>query len=104
MSTKALSPKNLSKRKLRQANREFVYNFLKKNPCVDCKEKDVTVLDFDHTKGNKKLNIARMVSNGTSLSKLKEEIAKCKVRCANCHRRKTAKERKSYKYIRSKEN
>ena len=56
--------------------------------CRDCGELDPIVLDFDHVRGKKVANIAEMcgkVSEKTMLA----EIAKCDVRCANCHRRKT---------------
>ena len=59
--------------------------------CIDCGEKDILVLEFDHVVGNKSMNISEMRSGLYSLKKIAEEIAKCEVRCANCHRRKTAK-------------
>ena len=59
--------------------------------CIDCGEKDRIVLDFDH-QGDKTYNIAAMVHSAISLDKLEEEISKCVVRCANCHRRKIAKD------------
>ncbi len=46
---------------------------------------------------NKKYSIADMRGN-YCLDVVKAEIAKCDVRCANCHRRKTAVER-SYKIL-----
>lgn len=62
-----------------------------KTGCIDCGEKDIVVLEFDH-QGDKKYEIARMIHEAYSLDKLEEEINKCEIRCANCHRRKTAKD------------
>lgn len=70
---------------------QIILHYLEQG-CIDCGEDDIVVLDFDHL-SDKKYNIADMVHNATSLDKLEYEIAKCQVRCANCHRRKTAKER-----------
>ena len=64
--------------------------YLSENPCVDCSEADIVVLQFDHLY-DKKFNVAQMVfSHG--LEKLQEEVTKCEVRCANCHTRKTARD------------
>lgn len=71
--------------------REFVIEHLLKNPCVDCGEGDVIVLEFDHVRGEKIDNVSQLVNVGCGVDKIREEIAKCEVRCANCHRRKTAK-------------
>ena len=86
----------LLKAKLRnQANKKeikaYVWSYLNNNPCVDCGESDPIVLEFDHL-SNKIEDISAMYRNYT-LQKVKTEIGKCQVRCANCHRRKTAKER-----------
>lgn len=69
--------------------RQYIFNYLKNNPCVDCGEKDPIVLQFDHIK-DKKYNISDMKM--MSFEKVDEEIKKCDVRCANCHVRKTAKQ------------
>jgi hypothetical protein len=37
-----------------------------------------------------------MVSRQMSWNAIMKEIAKCEVRCANCHRRRTAKQRGYY--------
>ena len=78
-------------------NRGLVLKHLKAHPCVDCGEPDLLVLDFDHITGNKHGDISRMIRGGTSVERLLAEIAKCVVRCSNCHRRKTAAERGSYR-------
>jgi len=68
--------------------RAFITTHLKANPCVDCGETDAIVLEFDHLK-DKDFNISDAARKGVSIKKLKDEIAKCEVRCSNCHRRKT---------------
>jgi hypothetical protein len=53
--------------------------------CVDCGNSDPRVLEFDHVNG-KTNNISTMVSDKYTWSKILEEISRCEVRCANCHR------------------
>ena len=77
----------------RQRAKEFVLEYLKEHSCVDCGEPDPIVLDFDHVdRTTKEGHISQLVSQGNSLGRIKREIAKCEVRCANCHRRRTAKQ------------
>ncbi len=52
--------------------------------CIDCGIADIRVLHFDHVRGIKIAAISNMMRNA-SFEKLKAEIAKCEVRCANCH-------------------
>jgi hypothetical protein len=86
----------LKRRKQRKIkNQIWMLNYLKKNPC-ECGEDHPAALDFDHIK-NKKFNISRALINGASLKTIKEEISKCVVRCANCHRKKTAEDQGWYK-------
>ncbi len=76
-----------------------VISYLLEHPCVDCGETDVLVLDFDHRDPNTKHDdIGRLVSLGYSWDVIKTEIDKCDVRCANDHRRKTARERNTLRW------
>ena len=68
-------------------NQAYIMAYLKEHPCIDCGEPDIIVLEFDHMRGTKVAEVPRMVVNDPA--ELKAEIAKCDVRCANCHRRKT---------------
>jgi hypothetical protein len=77
---------------LRERNRIYVYDYISQHPCVDCGESDPPTLDFDHVRGEKKYNISKMIYESHSIESIDAEIAKCEVRCANCHRRKTAKQ------------
>jgi hypothetical protein len=85
-----------NRRLYRARNQRLVDEYLDLHPCVDCGEADPVVLEFDHVRGQKKGNVSELVGEGVPRSLLNAEIAKCDVRCANCHRRKTAMQR-SYK-------
>ena len=53
--------------------------------CIQCGEKRTPCLDFHHRQGSDKLgNIGEFRKFG--IQRLKAEIAKCDVLCANCHR------------------
>ena len=82
-----------------QDNQRKLAEYLRSHPCVDCGQIDVRVLEFDHVHGNKSYNIARMISEGFSWSTIEVEIAKCEVRCANCHRIKTGEKNGSWRNL-----
>ena len=67
-------------------NRQLVIEYLKTHPCVDCGNSDIRVLEFDHVRGQKLGNVSHAVHQTWSEEKLLNEIAKCEVRCCNCHR------------------
>ena len=78
------------RKKDRENNRQRVFDYLAEHHCVDCGEIDPIVLDFDHRDGaTKRGSISRLISQ-VSWAVLEREIAQCDVRCANCHRRRTA--------------
>jgi hypothetical protein len=70
-------------------NKRQLFGFLSTHPCVDCGNTDIRVLDFDHVSGEKMENIAVLLAHSAPWSIIVAEIAKCEVRCANCHRIKT---------------
>lgn len=78
--------------------KEAVFNHLSNNPCVDCGETDVLKLEFDH-QARKEFNLGKMtVGRRKSLDTVLQEIAKCLVRCGSCHKAKTHKDNRSWKY------
>ena len=85
-----------TKQKAKAAARAYVLDFLRRNPCVDCGEDDIIVLEFDHLR-DKWRGVSRMVSDGSNISSLAAEIDKCEVVCANDHRRRTALSFGSYR-------
>ena len=78
-------------------NHEFIKGYLATHYCVDCGESDPVVLEFDHVGADKLWEVAHMVRSAYPLHRIKAEILKCEVRCANCHRRKTARDFGWYK-------
>jgi hypothetical protein len=70
-------------------NRARLNEYKATHPCVDCGEADPIVLEFDHVAGKKRMELSRMLTHGCSWETIMSEIAKCVMRCANCHRRKT---------------
>jgi hypothetical protein len=73
-----------------ERNLLHVYDVLRRGACGDCGERDPLVLEFDHI-GAKRDAVTRLAWYGCSLATLDAEIAKCEIRCANCHRRITAR-------------
>lgn len=92
--------------KRRSDNRRKLFEFLMENPCRRCGESDPVVLEFDHIKPkqNRQKSISLLAGSNTSWKKVLEEIKKCQVLCANCHRRKTARQLGWYKSVNKSEH
>jgi hypothetical protein len=72
---------------------ELIVDYLTKNPCVDCGNQDLRVLQFDYRDPLlKRANVVDLMRRGSALSRIREEIALCDVRCANCHSIRTAEQ------------
>jgi hypothetical protein len=80
---KGVAARNRNKTVL--ANRIWMLSYLKQNPCIDCGNTDIRVLEFDHITGQKRNGVGQMLRNGCSLESILSEIDKCEVRCRNCH-------------------
>ena len=73
----------------RNEARRKVLDTLKSAPCTDCGNSYPPVcMDFDHV-GEKLFSIAKARSRGMYWQKVLDEIAKCELVCANCHRVRT---------------
>lgn len=77
--------------------KEQVDEIKKECQCQKCGEKRSYVLDFHHIDpSTKKFSIARMTSNNNHMAEIEQEMEKCIVLCANCHR--------EFHYLEQKEN
>jgi hypothetical protein len=78
-------------RRVREEYAQRLAAYLLEQGCADCGEDDIRVLEFDHNDPAEKLTeVGRLAGVGNSWARVEAEIAKCTVRCANCHRRRTA--------------
>jgi len=84
-------------KKRRKEVHQFIVEYLQLHPCVDCGEGNPVVLEFDHIKGDKKDAVSSLIQRRCSINTIKSEIDKCEIRCANCHRKKTAVDFNWYK-------
>jgi len=80
-----------------ERGRDWIWEYLATHPCVDCGESDRVVLQFDHL-DNKQYNVVDLFKNSTATIAI--EVAKCEVRCANCHQRKTAEQFGTWRHLR----
>lgn len=78
------------KEKLKEEQAQLIVSYLHEHPCVDCGETDIVVLEFDHCRGEKRMNVTTMIG-AYATSTVMKEIEKCDVVCSNCHTRRTAK-------------
>lgn len=69
--------------------RAMVYEYrLMSNGCVRCEEADPACLDFHHVDEDEKIMaICDLIAYEPSDERLFEEIEKCELLCANCHRK-----------------
>ena len=76
--------------KYKEELKEYIKS-LKSAPCKDCgKTYPHYVMDFDHLDGTiKRANISALIGERTSLQCILNELAKCELVCANCHRERT---------------
>lgn len=85
--------KNTRRRRIEYAIevRREMMAFFQEHACVDCGEDDIRCLDFDH-RGDllKSANVGYLLSQGHAWARIQVEMAKCEVRCANCHRKITS--------------
>ena len=71
----------------RCAIRQSVVEYLRENPCVDCGNSDIRVLDFDHIDpDSKSLNVSDMMRAGYSADSIFKEINKCRVIVTGKHK------------------
>jgi hypothetical protein len=73
---------------IRRERIRYLLDYFRAHPCVDCGETDLLVLEFDHL-GNKLFTISEGLRD-RGWQAILDEIEKCEVVCANCHRRRTA--------------
>ncbi|MEK7551144.1 MAG: hypothetical protein AAB532_00915 [Patescibacteria group bacterium] len=80
-------------RKLRYIQqRKKLLEEIKNRPCMDCgKRFPPWVMDFDHRNSQEKIaSISRLTFwKMANFEKVKKEIEKCDLVCANCHRQRT---------------
>jgi len=78
-----------TKNQLREKYRQWIINYKKKQKCSKCDIADYRVLEFHHkdkNDNNKEFTIGDAIRKGQGFNRIKKEIAKCVVICANCHR------------------
>lgn len=77
-----------SKKKHRQEWFDYLQG-LKSRPCTDCGVSyHPYVMDFDHVRGTK-VRAVSQYNSFKSLDEIKQELLKCELVCANCHRVRT---------------
>lgn len=69
-----------------EGNRNRIHTYLSTHPCIDCGNTDIHALKFDYVQETKGKSIVQQMHDAVSWSIIENEIAKCEVRCANCHR------------------
>lgn len=66
-------------------NRAMYREYMADKNCIDCGNSDFRVLVHDHVNGEKRGGVQELLSRGHRWEVILEEIAKCEIRCANCH-------------------
>ena len=82
---------------MRLERTRLLIEYFKAHPCCDCGETDPVVLEFDHLRDKAFEITAKLVTY--RWQRILDEIDKCEVVCANCHRRRTAKRRGALRVV-----
>jgi hypothetical protein len=81
------------KQALRRERTTYLLGYFALHPCTDCGEDDPVVLEFDHLGADTKCFDIGQALSYRKWQSILDEIEKCEVVCANCHRRRTARRR-----------
>ncbi len=99
MASRARAEAKRSKRRAKakyDQKRAYVDAIKIERGCTDCGYRNhPAALEFDHLPGTIKIKTIAQMCNNTSMAKLRAEIAKCEVVCANCHVVRTSERRRS---------
>lgn len=88
----------LQRNNLRAAFRAHMLEYLYGKVCEECGEADIRTFEFAHIDATTKaFGISRAVRLGRSWQEVLSEIAKCRILCANCHKKETAEQFGWYK-------
>lgn len=87
----------MSSKEHRRKIRKMIQDYKEFVGCVDCKVKHPHyILDFDHLPGTTDtMKVSRAVEY--SITRVIEEMLKCEVVCANCHRVRTYDRGQNYR-------
>jgi hypothetical protein len=77
------------KRERAESRTRYLIEYFRAHPCADCGESDPLVLEFDHLR-DKRFEVTNQFAS-RNWQEILDEISKCEVVCANCHRRRTAR-------------
>lgn len=69
----------------------YMFEYLSVHPCVVCGESNVYALDFHHI-DRKTKSFSLSSAYHKNLDEIKQEIAKCEVRCKTCHAKATSEQ------------
>lgn len=84
--------------KVRKEFHDNMLAYLKDKYCVLCGEQDVRTFEFDHIDPKeKKFSVSQAVRLGYRWEAVILEIQKCRILCANCHKKHTASQFSWYK-------
>ena len=87
------------KTKTKKLLQSKLYRYLKNKKCEFCGFNDIRALEFDHIDSEqKRFGIARAINDCYSWVKIEQEIKKCRILCANCHRIRTAEQQRWSKW------
>lgn len=70
---------------IRKRNTTWINEYKKDKTCSRCTENYPQCLEFHHPNDDKEFHISKRC--GYSIERIKREIAKCVLLCANCHRK-----------------
>src|SRR5262249_23571281 len=85
------------KRARAETRTRYLLEYFREHPCTDCGEDDPLVLEFDHLR-DKCFEVTNQFAS-RNWQEILHEMAKCEVVCANCHRRRTARQRGSLRAV-----
>lgn len=81
----------------RKEAQTFILSYLLNKECIECGNTDIRVLEFDHVRGSKIIEVSTMVGKCYSKEMILAEIDKCDLICRNCHQVRTAIKSNNYK-------